>query len=413
MKRFAFNLALAAALLLPGSVSAYNFQVDGIYYDIVDMNRSTCKVTRGDADYTGDVVIPEKVTYIGRELTVKEIESGAFYYNVDLQSVVIPNSVTWIGSSAFKGCKSLQSIEIPNGTISNRAFMDCENLKEVVIGDGVSEIYMRSFYNCRKMETLSLGNSVTRIGDHAFYGCDKLKTVVIPDCVTTLEDKAFNCCLGLESVVIGDGVTSIGYAAFAGCYGLQSVIIGENVKTIGASAFWVDYRLSSIVIPNSVTTIRNGAFQHSALKEITLGSNLSLIEEYAFDDTGLAVIRSFNTVPPTVEDNNFTAQQYADAAVYVPESALDAYRTAAVWKNFFSIQSLQSAGINNVAENAGVTVSAVDGSIVINGYDGAAIVEVFGIGGNRVYSGHDAAITDLAPGVYVVRIGNSTTKVML
>lgn len=78
-----------------------------------------------------------------------------------------------------------------------------------------------------------------------------------------------------------------------------------------------------------------------------------------------------------------------------------------------TIQSLQSAGINSVAENTGVTVQAVDGSIVVNGYDGAAIVEVFGIGGNRVYSGHDAAITDLAPGVYVVRIGNSTTKVML
>ena len=153
----------------------------------------------------------------------------------------------------------------------------------------------------------------------------------------------------------------------------------------------------------------------SSLEVVTLGSSLSLIEEYAFRDcTALAEIRSFNTVPPIVEDRyNFTTQQYIDVAVYVPESALDAYRTAAVWKNFFSIQSLQSAGINNVAENAGVTVSAVDGSIVINGYDGAAIVEVFGIGGNRVYSGHDAAITDLAPGVYVVRIGDSTTKVML
>ena len=146
-----------------------------------------------------------------------------------------------------------------------------------------------------------------------------------------------------------------------------------------------------------------------------IGQQSFLDRGVAFCDcTGLAEIRSLNTVPPTVGDNNnFTTQQYIDVAVYVPESALDAYRTAAVWKNFFSIQPLKPAGINNVAENAVVTVSAVDGSIVINGYDGAAIVEVYGIGGNRVYSGHDAAITDLAPGVYVVRIGNSTTKVML
>ena len=203
---------------------------------------------------------------------------------------------------------------------------------------------------------------------------------------------------------------------FAGCNNLSSVTIGENVETIGSRAFMSCEKLTSVVIPNSVTTIKSHVFNGCvSLKNVTLGSTLSMIESNVFYGcTDLAEIRSFNTVPPTVEDRyNFTTQQYIDVAVYVPESALDAYRTAAVWKNFFSIQSLQSAGINNVAENAGVTVSAVDGSIVINGYDGAAIVEVFGIDGNRVYSGHDAAITDLTPGVYVVRIGNSTTKVVL
>lgn len=100
MKRFAFNLVLAAALLLPGSVSAYNFQVDGIYYDIVDMYYSTCAVTSGDADYTGDIVIPEKVTYNGRELTVTGISDRAFNGDSYLQSVVIPNSVTSIGKYA-------------------------------------------------------------------------------------------------------------------------------------------------------------------------------------------------------------------------------------------------------------------------------------------------------------------------
>lgn len=208
----------------------------------------------------------------------------------------------------------------------------------------------------------------------------------------------------------------IGEGTFAGCNNLSSVTIGENVETIGSRAFMSCEKLTSVVIPNSVTTIKSHVFNGCvSLKNVTLGSTLSMIESNVFYGcTDLAEIRSFNTVPPTVEDYyNFTTQQYIDVAVYVPESALDAYRTAAVWKNFFSIQSLQFAGINNVAENAGVTVSAVDGSIVINGYDGAAIVEVFGIGGNRVYSGHDAAITDLTPGVYVVRIGNSTTKVVL
>lgn len=220
----------------------------------------------------------------------------------------------------------------------------------------------------------------------------------------------------MESVIIGDGIDKIGTSTFYNCTNLASVTIGENVETIDTDAFMGCEKLTSVVIPNSVTTIKGNAFRVcSSLEVVTLGSSLSLIEEFAFCDcTGLAEIRSFNTVPPTVEDYyNFTTQQYIDVAVYVPESALDAYRTAAVWKNFFSIQPLKPAGINNVAENAVVTVSAVDGSIVINGYDGAAIVEVYGIGGNRVYSGHDAAITDLAPGVYVVRIGNSTTKVML
>ena len=129
MKRATFKSMLAVFILLVSftNVSAYNFQVDGIYYDIVDMYDNTCSVTYGDADYAGDVVIPEKVTYKSREFTVVSIKENAFKDDVNLHSIVVPNSVAAIDRWAFQGCSGLKSATLGNGveTIGDYAFHGC------------------------------------------------------------------------------------------------------------------------------------------------------------------------------------------------------------------------------------------------------------------------------------------------
>lgn len=98
--------------------NAYDFEVDGIYYNVVSLQDLTCAVTTGDIKYERSVAIPSKVTYNNRQLSVTEIGHGAFWNCESLTSVTIPNSVTSIRHAAFYGCNSLESVTIPNSVTS-------------------------------------------------------------------------------------------------------------------------------------------------------------------------------------------------------------------------------------------------------------------------------------------------------
>ena len=146
-----------ALLLLCASVAtAHDFAVDGIYYNITSATNRTVEVTyeglyasTSGKTYTGNVVIPASVMYVGITYRVTSIGSSAFYNCSGLTSVEIPNSVTSIGSSAFSGCSGLTSIEIPNSVTS--------------IGE-------RAFYNCSGLTSIEIPNSVTSIGNDALDG---------------------------------------------------------------------------------------------------------------------------------------------------------------------------------------------------------------------------------------------------
>ena len=161
------------------------------------------------------------------------------FRNQNIESYVIPSSVTSIGDSAFSCCRSLSEIVIPSSvtSIGDRAFSSCDSLSEIVIP-----------------------SSVTNIGDWAFSGCDSLSEIVIPSSVTSIGDWAFENCSSLSEIVIPSSVTSIGDSAFSSCDSLSEIVIPSSVTSIGDSAFSRCDSLSEIVIPPSVTSIGKGAF---------------------------------------------------------------------------------------------------------------------------------------------------------
>ena len=184
------------------------------------------------------------------------------FRNQNIESYIIPDSVTSIGVCAFSDCTSLSNIVIPNGvaSIGDAAFSYCYSLSNIDIPNSVTSIGDRAFLGCESLNSVVIPNSVTSIGDAAFGECYSLSDIVIPDSVTGIGNDVFFQCDSLTSVVIPDSVTSIGDAAFGECYSLTNIAIPDGVTSIGDDAFWGCKSLNSVVIPKGVTSIGAGAF---------------------------------------------------------------------------------------------------------------------------------------------------------
>ena len=237
------------AVLVPQQLAAYDFMVDGLCYNLT--SGTTVEVTYqnySQSSYT-DLIIPETVTNNGTTYSVTSIGWNAFRGCRGMSSVTIPNSITSIGSSAFEGCSGLTSVSIPNSVtrIGNYAFTGCSGLESIKVASG-NRVY-DSRNDCNAIietgtntlifgcKTSSIPNSVTSIGGSAFGSCSGLTSVTIPNSVTSIGWNAFYGCSGLTSVTIPNSVTSIGSSAFEGCSGLTSVTIGNSVEDIYRFAF--------------------------------------------------------------------------------------------------------------------------------------------------------------------------------
>ena len=301
-------LWLMLLALLPAQLSAadgdtfeYTYEGKTVKYTVISEVEKTVKTFEKEGYYgnylSGDLILPEKVLNGSTEYTLIELGRSAFY---GLKSVVIPNSVTYIGYGAFAGCEDLESAILSNSltSIGEYIFSGCSKLTSINIPESVIEIAEGAFYNCSGLTSIDIPESVTSIGEYAFYGCSGLTSIDIPNSVTSIGGSAFSNCSKLTKVTIGDSVTTIGRDAFSDCSKLTKVTIGNSVTEIGSYAFEGCSGLTSVDIPNSVTTIGRDAFSNcSELTKVTIGDSVTEIGSGAFRNcSGLTSVDIPNSV---------------------------------------------------------------------------------------------------------------------
>ena len=196
-----------------------------------------------DFTYLKSVTLPGSVTSIG---------NSAFYGCTSLASITIPDSVTSIGSGTFSGTALLvnqtgvkyadtwvigcdtdiTSAEIKDGTrgIAGSAFRNCKNLADITIPNSVTSIGNSAFSFCTKLTSITIPNSVTTMGGGVFCNCTSLKNVILPHNIKSLDTYSsyndygfFEKCSSLASITIPDSVTSIGSETFSYCESLADI----------------------------------------------------------------------------------------------------------------------------------------------------------------------------------------------
>ncbi len=312
----------------------------------------------------------------------------------------IQAAITWTLSD--DGTLTISGTNMPNYDSDSPWYSQRNEIKNVVIEDGVANIGDYAFCDCKNLASATISNSVIRIGEYAFSGCSSLNTITIPSSVTSIAQKAFyntkwfndqsdglvyaglvvygykgsipegtnvvlkegtkgiaeNAfynCSGLTSIIIPESVTNIGHSAFYGCSGLFSIVIPNSVASIEDNVFQYCSNLISITIPSSVTRIGELAFYHcSGLTSVTLGNSVTNIGEQAFFNCiNLTSIISESNTPPYCHDDCFYGVNKS-ISVYVPVNSIDTYNNANKWKAFKNIQPIPT------------TQTLIDGELYIN-----------------------------------------------
>ena len=167
---------------------------------------------------------------------------------------------------------------------SRSPFYGSNEVKTVVIANGVTTVGKSAFSNCRKLESVTFPDdgSLAAIGEYTFEQCQSLQSVALPRGLTTVGTAAFGECSALQSVTFPQGLTAIGAYAFEKCTSLQSVSLPQGLTTIGQRTFHMCTSLENITLPQGLTTIHSLAFYDTGLKSVTIPKSVTKFGDFAF-----------------------------------------------------------------------------------------------------------------------------------
>ena len=302
----------------------------------------TATLTGYSGTCTGALSIPDSVSFNGITYSVDSIGESAFRNCKEITALTIPNSIVSIDDDAFRGCGNVVSCVVH----SSNGVYDSRNSCNAIIHTATNKL----IFGCRNTV---IPNTVTNIGNTSFNWCIGLISITIPSTVTAIGQNPFRGCEDLTSIVVESG-NSV-YDSRNGCNaiistatnklvtGCKSTVIPNNVAIIGFSAFEECGISGDITIPNTVTTIEHYAFKNCSTLTGTLviPSSVVSIGEAAFRAcSGFTAIKSLAIVPPTLGTTDVFGIIPTTTPVSVPCESVAAYRAASGWSYFSNIKGL-------------------------------------------------------------------------
>lgn len=327
MRKFLLhNLLVLVGLLYFTNANAYDFEVDGIKYNILPTEQKKVEVTHSKYNnntwqystfYTGNIVIPSSVEFNNQTYIVTKIGQQAFFHCKDLSNVTLPETLDSIEGQAFYACKGLTSIKIPNKVsyIGNEAFaysslsqINISNEKPIYAGidvlfetpwwesmpdgivylgnnvykykgempenhtinikKGTLSIFGGAFDECDRLVAINIPNSVGFIGEGCFGGCKNLQGITLPNTLQGIGKSCFWGCETLSTIDIPNKITILSPTTFYGCKQLKAIKLSSSLKEIGEQCFYNCSSLSSISIPGSVERISDEVFCNCGLSSV-------------------------------------------------------------------------------------------------------------------------------------------------
>ncbi len=388
MKKFYYLLLM---MVVPITMNAYDFKVDGLCYNWLNGSGTEVEVTRDDGNnkYSGDVVIPETVTYNEKTYAVTRIGNLAFYGCDELLSVYIGKSVVSLGDYAVQGCRKLTSIIVDSENPVYDSRGNCNAIIETATRTLVT--------GCKG--TL-IPPSVTSIGTGAFGGVRDMGYIDIPSSVSSIGIGAFESCSELEWINMSNSVTYIGSAAFIyTLWDYNNVMdpdLPERMVYVGSVAYHYNREVSegtNITLDEGTVGIAGEAFAlcGDGLSSVTIPSTVVCIGENTFANChGIKRIVVKAITPPVFPESSCYLLEwsslYDQVTLYVPNESMAFYRADREWGRFSHIVPFVGAGPGDVDGDGVINVSDVTNlvDLLLSGEELPAYIDVNGDGNVNV-----------------------------
>lgn len=365
--------------------------------------------------------------------TLRLLGSSAFA-RTGLAEAVLPESLDSIGGSVFSDCK-LERLSVCGSPtrVDEEAFYGCEvqrlewnvaelevsfdwgiDCKEAVVGGNVRTLPGNFLGNSDVVSvTFEAPSSLAALPAKAFYECRSLVSIILPASVKSIGDDAFYYCSSLRNVDLPDEATYVGESAFYSCTNLQNVELPASLEEIRASAFQSCTGLQEMKFPEGMTAIGEKAFYKcTGLKRLSFPTTLASIGSEAFSEcTGLEEIDC--PIAQPIPINILVFWNVPNTCVLrIPEGSLMDYLNSTRWWEFDIEEVPVSVPAVELSGEFRSVVRLKPGGMTLTPAEGQR-VEVYTVDGCCMHGGTDGAQLSLPQGVYIVRIGERSWRVLV